>query len=239
MRAVTPVIPPTLPPVCHPERWMLTDSPLSADTCFEHISLTVKHCLIHPFEREKYLEQSWNTIKSLYTWKLPPFFFFFSCPQFSLTLPLSLLAARRKVVLCTQQKSKRRWLLHDAGHFLDKQSMASLTWPQSESRERTQVKGHLAAWHVDLRQGLVRSAKGVPPPCLSLWLFRQWLWWFTSHFSCIYTPHCLWGIKQHHLSVLLSLHFRERVEVPAVTQQLCNRQRECVFCLIFAWAIHQ
>lgn len=39
---------------------------------FGDVSVTAKHCLIHPFEREKYLEQSWNAIKILCRWKLPP-----------------------------------------------------------------------------------------------------------------------------------------------------------------------
>jgi len=30
----------------------------SANACFEDVPATAKHCLIHPFKREKYLEQS-------------------------------------------------------------------------------------------------------------------------------------------------------------------------------------
>lgn len=64
---------PTPPSAGHPVTWVLKYLSLSAKAYFEGAPVTTKHCLIHPFEREKYLEQSLNAIKSLCIWKLPDF----------------------------------------------------------------------------------------------------------------------------------------------------------------------
>lgn len=47
---------PTPPSAGHPVTWVLKY--LSANAYFEGAPVTTKHCLIHPFKREKYLEQS-------------------------------------------------------------------------------------------------------------------------------------------------------------------------------------
>lgn len=64
---------PTPPSVGHSVTWLVKYLLLSANAYFEGAPVSTKHCLIHPFKREKYLEQSLNAIKSLCRWKLPDF----------------------------------------------------------------------------------------------------------------------------------------------------------------------